>query len=185
MSTDNNHNQAWEQLADESAKAFNAFAEFLHLGPGRSYNKLRIKLGQRSVRGIERFAKLYNWQIRAKAYDNYILEETTAQVRRNVTAMTNNYIKMLALPGITFNKENAKHTKELSKMSTKDLFQLSLQAVKNLPALAELYERFANLQLHEDTTQSDEKLQELTDLMADDVEFQTIIEKVANEKFNK
>lgn len=63
----------WEPQPNESMPAFAAFAEYRDLGPERSLEAVRVKIGK-STRLITRWSSpsFWNWVERAKAFDAHI-----------------------------------------------------------------------------------------------------------------
>lgn len=70
----------------ESAKAYASFVEYLALGRDRSLEKLRQKLGKKTVRHFETWSSANDWVTRAADYDAQMAKETmAAQSEANVT----------------------------------------------------------------------------------------------------
>lgn len=61
----------WDKRPDESEKAYHVFTAYLALGPDRSHEKVRQKLGKSSgyTRQIEKWSSPFEWSKRAAAYD--------------------------------------------------------------------------------------------------------------------
>jgi hypothetical protein len=59
--------KAWEQLPEESIKAFTAAKEYFDLGPSRSLEKVADKL-QKSLGLMKGWSGRYRWRLRAAAY---------------------------------------------------------------------------------------------------------------------
>lgn len=67
----------WQQLPEETAKAYAAFTAYLGLGIDRSLAKVRESCGEVSVslRRLEQLSAQHDWVRRAKAYDSdHLLE---------------------------------------------------------------------------------------------------------------
>jgi hypothetical protein len=62
---------AFEQQPKESAKAFAAFKLYLEMGPARSLEAVRVKLGK-SARLIQRWSSRWRWGERVQAYSAYL-----------------------------------------------------------------------------------------------------------------
>lgn len=72
--------RAWDQRADESAKAYRAFEAFLDLGPDRSldaaFRSYKGVSGVRRAPGIwQRWYALYKWRDRADEYDRFLAHQ--------------------------------------------------------------------------------------------------------------
>lgn len=61
----------WERAKGESRKAFEAFALYRDIGPGRSYVKVGQGLG-RSTTLIDRWGSRWDWQARVDSYERHM-----------------------------------------------------------------------------------------------------------------
>ncbi len=70
-------NNPWDKLPQESHKAYMAFCTYRDLGPYRSLEKTRVKLGQNKhyKKWLEKWSIKFNYSERAKAYDLYLEEK--------------------------------------------------------------------------------------------------------------
>src|SRR5688572_22023905 len=61
----------WDKRPDETDKAYKAFTDYIDLGPDRSHEKVRQRVGKSSgyIRQLEKWSSLYEWGLRATAYD--------------------------------------------------------------------------------------------------------------------
>ena len=60
--------QPWERQEGESAKAYEAFAEYRDMGAERSLAKVGQKVGK-SKRMMEKWSKAHNWVVRVEQWD--------------------------------------------------------------------------------------------------------------------
>lgn len=74
--------KAWERQTDETSKAFEAFAVYRDLGVNRSTEQVSQKLSK-SIALINRWSSLYDWVVRAAAYDDYIDAEARKKLDRD------------------------------------------------------------------------------------------------------
>ena len=77
----------WERQKNESEKAFAAFKMFLDFGDERTQQKVAEK-SNKDASLIHRWASDYNWQERARAWDNSLLELK----RRNYAKRYNQFL---------------------------------------------------------------------------------------------
>jgi len=63
------HAQLWERISGESVKNYEAFCRYRDMGPSRSLEKVAREL-TKSKQLLNRWATLYHWSERAKAWDN-------------------------------------------------------------------------------------------------------------------
>jgi hypothetical protein len=61
-----------ERLPDESARAFRARTEYVMMGPDRSLDKLRQRIGKSAAytRQLEEWSSRYDWGATARAWDD-------------------------------------------------------------------------------------------------------------------
>lgn len=76
---------AWEQLPDESAKAFQAFSLYLKMGVERSVAKVGQKLGKSRVL-IERWSSVWQWGERVRRYDAWKQQVKREKLRAKIQA---------------------------------------------------------------------------------------------------
>lgn len=63
-------NEPWQQLSNETAKAYAAFQIYLQFGPSdRSQAKVARKLGHRGTTQCTKWSSKYNWVERVNAFD--------------------------------------------------------------------------------------------------------------------
>lgn len=74
---------AWEQLPDESAKAFQAFSLYLKMGIERSISKVAEKLGK-SRALIERWSSVWQWGERVRRYDAWKQQVKREKLRHRI-----------------------------------------------------------------------------------------------------
>lgn len=70
----------WKRLESESSQEFEAFQTYLQT-PDRSFTKVAEKL-KKTVALISRWAKKYDWNNRAVAWDNKVLEDVRKEISR-------------------------------------------------------------------------------------------------------
>lgn len=76
---------AWEQLPDESAKAFQAFQLYLNMGIERSISKVHEKCSK-STRLIARWSSEWEWGERIRRYDTWKQQIKRAKLREKIEA---------------------------------------------------------------------------------------------------
>lgn len=122
----------WERRQGESEQAFEAFTVYRNMGLKRSNRAVCEKLSK-SRQLISRWKSKYEWDIRAKAWDNELEEEARAEAANNLKDMTNRHIRISmklqekaleALMGLDSKKLSPKDIKEILKMAT-DLERLN------------------------------------------------------------
>jgi hypothetical protein len=69
--------QPWDRVKGETEQAYDAFLIYRELGPDRTQDGVRVKLGKvpAYLRGIERWARRWSWAERARAWDNHLQAE--------------------------------------------------------------------------------------------------------------
>ncbi len=88
---------SWECQPREGAEAFAAFLAYRDLGPGRTHEATRVRLGKRPgyLKPIERWSALRDWRERAGAWDAHLqaerdrvaAQETAKWERRRLQAL--------------------------------------------------------------------------------------------------
>src|SRR5688572_30471065 len=79
----------WDKRPDETDKAYKAFTDYIDLGPDRSLDKVRQKLGKSSgyTRQLEKWSSAYEWGTRSSAYDAHQraeVEQVQSDLRKNL-----------------------------------------------------------------------------------------------------
>jgi hypothetical protein len=82
----------WERQQGESGKAFEAFAIYRDSGSSRTFQLVADRL-QKSSALVRRWAKNYDWEERARAYDNYLDKQQREKAEREIKDMTTRHIK--------------------------------------------------------------------------------------------
>lgn len=112
--------KSWNRLENESDAAFEAFKIYLELDE-RSYAKVGQKLGK-SKTLIDRWGKQYDWQERARDFDNSILEDVRQEIKRSLSrAIKRQWKESIALQRLSF---DVLSTKDMSKASFKSLNEI-------------------------------------------------------------
>ena len=123
----------WERRADESNAAFEAFKIYLQT---RNIKGVSREL-QKSTPLLYKWSKRYDWQERARAYDNSILEEVRADLKRDLARqILRQYKQSLTLQDKSF--ANIERLLESNPRSLKSLTELYFAA---RAAQWELYDR--------------------------------------------
>jgi hypothetical protein len=92
----------WDKLDPEGAQAYIAFRAYLDMGPERTQDGTRKKLGKKSgyLRQIEEWASLYRWEERANAWDTHLWAQIDAakeeRVRKVIAREMDDVERMLA-----------------------------------------------------------------------------------------
>ena len=83
----------WERQHGETAKAYEAFCVFRDLGEGRTIQTVTEKL-RKSYDLLRRWAKRWDWQSRADAWDASITEEARQSLARSYRDMLERQMKI-------------------------------------------------------------------------------------------
>lgn len=86
MSDDAPERKPYDMLEDETAKAYNAFMIYKNLGPERTIDKVRQKLGrpERYLSQLQTWSTKHNWVERAEAWDKEVFQEADQEYRENL-----------------------------------------------------------------------------------------------------
>lgn len=87
--------EAWQQLLEESGKAYHSFCLYLHAGPYRSLKNVASVLGKNDgyVKQLEKWSSTYNWNTRANAWDIHVAKLSERQYIESVLTMTDRHIQ--------------------------------------------------------------------------------------------
>ena len=87
--------EAWQQLPEESAKAYHAFSFYLHAGAHRSLRSVASILGKDKgyVKQLEKWSSMYNWSARANAWDVHVGKLSERQYIENALAMADRHVQ--------------------------------------------------------------------------------------------
>jgi hypothetical protein len=85
--------KSWEQIENESAKAFEAFSEYRDMGLGRNLRGLSLKVGK-AFSLLSRWSGEYDWQARCKAWDKRLDQE---KCKRQIDKIRNMKIRQINL----------------------------------------------------------------------------------------
>ena len=87
--------EAWQQLPEESGKAYHAFRLYLHAGAYRSLERVTSALGMDKgyVKQLEKWSSTYNWRARANAWDFYVGKLIERQSIENALAMADRHVQ--------------------------------------------------------------------------------------------
>ena len=114
----------WEQLPDETGRAYEAFLTYRDLGVGRTVIDVARELGK-SYSLVRRWRDAGDWDTRAAAWDNYVNEKAADKAAQEYSQMIDRQInigKMLqaraakAIQTIDMNKLSARALPSLVKM---------------------------------------------------------------------
>ena len=103
----------WERQPKESEQAYEAFAIYRDLGLKRSNHEVCEKLSK-SRQLISKWKSAYNWDERARAWDNELQKEAHREAVKNLKDMTNRHVR------ISIQLQN-KALEALSKLEPKDM----------------------------------------------------------------
>ena len=149
--------KCWEKrMTSEPPKAFKAFCLFRSMGYKRSI-KACLELNgidPRKYGSWARYARLYNWQERAAAYDEYLAKETEREIlaerverKKRQMEMLNGFDEIVAKRIKTLNPDdlNADGAMDLLERSAKlDSFITGADKEKEKPVQGELAITFAD-----------------------------------------
>ncbi len=116
----------WERQKGESEQAYEAFSIYRDLGLQRSNAKVCERLSK-SRQLISRWKARYDWDERARAYDNELARQAHAEAVKDLKDMTGRHIKMAvqlqakaleALKELKPEEMTPKDIKEFIKMAT-------------------------------------------------------------------
>lgn len=87
--------EAWQQLPEESGKAYHAFSLYLHTGAYRSLENTTKALGKDKgyVKQLEKWSSTYNWKARVNAWDVYVGRLIERQSIENALAMADRHVQ--------------------------------------------------------------------------------------------
>lgn len=83
----------WERREDESAKAFEAFEIYLHMGDNRSLSKVAQRL-HKSKTMLGRWSSRYEWQIRVVKYENELRREEYDRLKKERKRIRDKQLKL-------------------------------------------------------------------------------------------
>lgn len=83
----------WERQKGESAKAFEAFVVYRDMGASRTVSAVSEKLSK-SRQLMTRWKSAWNWDERARAYDNDLEKQAKAQAVKRVKEMTDRHVRI-------------------------------------------------------------------------------------------
>ena len=88
--------EIWEKQKDESNKAYHTFCIYRDLGPDRSLEKTRQKLGKSAgyTRWMHTWSSKYDWVTRAQAYDDYIEKKKREEKEKAILDMAERHAKL-------------------------------------------------------------------------------------------
>jgi len=88
--------EIWERQPDEGSKAYAAFCVYRDLGPDRSLEKTRQKLGKSAgyTRWMHTWSSKYDWVTRAQAYDDYIEKKKREEKEKAILDMAERHAKL-------------------------------------------------------------------------------------------
>lgn len=122
----------WERQKGETEQAFEAFKLFRELGLKRSVGEVGKKLAK-SRQLMSRWKSTWNWDERARAYDNELEKEARREAAKDLKNMTKRHIQISvqlqakaleALKSISVEDMSPKDIKEFIKLAT-DLERLN------------------------------------------------------------
>jgi hypothetical protein len=87
--------EAWQQLPEESAKAYHAFRFYLHAGAYRSLGNVASVLGKDKgyVKQLEKWSSTYNWSAQTNAWDVHVGKLSERQYIENALAMADRHVQ--------------------------------------------------------------------------------------------
>lgn len=116
----------WERQQGESEKAYEAFSVYRGMDEKRTFQSVADKL-HKSCTLIRRWKEKWNWQERARAYDNELDREAYRKAVKDRKDMVERHIKIAmqmqgkaleALNNLSVEEMTAKDIKEYIKMAT-------------------------------------------------------------------
>lgn len=87
--------EVWQQLPEESGKAYYAFCFYLNAGPNRSLQSVTNVLGKDKgyVKQLEKWSSMYNWRARVNAWDVHTQKFMERQYIDSMLTMTDRHIQ--------------------------------------------------------------------------------------------
>ena len=87
--------EAWQQLPEESGKAYHTFRLYLQAGTRRSLRNLTSVLGKDEgyVKQLEKWSSMYNWNARAGAWDAHVDKLIERQYIESALTMVDRHIR--------------------------------------------------------------------------------------------
>jgi len=88
--------EIWERQKDESNKAYHTFCIYRDMGPNRSLEKTRQKIGKPAgyIRWLHTWSSKYDWVTRAQAYDDYIEKKKREEKEKAILDMAERHAKL-------------------------------------------------------------------------------------------
>lgn len=83
----------WERQPKETAKAFEAFFLYLHMGAERGIRAVAQKLGK-SVTLISRWSSDWDWVERTRAWDNDLAQKAKKRAEKDIEEMQKRHISI-------------------------------------------------------------------------------------------
>jgi hypothetical protein len=83
----------WEQLPDETNRAYEAFLHYLKLGYKRSARQVAILLGSKSTTYVSEWCAKYNWVARVKAYEQNEWKMRNKAMAEALTLLTEKHLE--------------------------------------------------------------------------------------------
>lgn len=140
--------ELWEQQPGESAPAFQAFAVYRDLGPGRSIRAAGRSLGK-ARQTLEAWASPHKWVSRASAWDGHLdeiarkeLEEQRAAAGKRHATVLRGQMNALSAPAAELLRRLEDTPDLLAKMPLNALAALAVQGARATPRLV-IAERLA------------------------------------------
>ncbi len=88
--------EIWERQKDESNKAYHIFCIYRDMGPNRSLEKTRQKIGKPAgyIRWLHTWSSKYDWVTRAQAYDDYIERKKREEKEKAILEMAERHARL-------------------------------------------------------------------------------------------
>lgn len=116
----------WERRQGESEQAFEAFTVYRNMGLKRSNRGVCEKLSK-SRQLISRWKSRYEWDVRAKAWDNELEEEARSEAVKNLKDMTSRHIRIsMKLQEKALEALQTLDTKEMTSKDIKEMLKMAM-----------------------------------------------------------
>jgi len=113
--------EIWEKQKNESNKAYHIFCIYRDLGPDRSLDKTRQKLGKPAgyTRWMHTWSSKYDWVTRAQAYDDYLERKKREEKEKAILEMAERHARL----AMAFQQRVAERLREInqSELSPSDM----------------------------------------------------------------
>jgi hypothetical protein len=125
----------WERCQDEPPRAYAAFCQYRDLGVRRSIENVRLALGRKDTRNIERWCGKWRWVMRARAWDAHLEAEYTREAQDATRGLKRRHLEMVQAMTQLTESEAAAHIRRAQQADAnspdRDTPMMSFTELKN------------------------------------------------------